>query len=223
MPEPQVRRATRDEIPELAAVLARAFGRDPFFSYLAGNAPERNLRMRMGWAGILRHASAGLRETWTTQDVAGVAIWLPPGRGASSFIDSLRLAPALARLTGWRRLREVSAATELLEERRRNHVPAPHWYLSALGVDPDRQRQGIGSALLRLVLDRADADRTPVYLETATARNVLLYERHGFDVVEELILPRTDVRGWLMLRPAGASAAGSDPSTPGHPSPTGSG
>lgn len=221
--EAQVRRANRDEIPELATVLARAFGHDPFFSYLAGDAPERNLRMRLGWAGILRLASAGLRETWTTDDSAGVAIWLPPGRGASSFLDSLRLAPALARMTGWRRLREVSAATELLEKRRRSHVPAPHWYLSALGVDPDRQGQGIGSALLRLVLDRADADGTPAYLETATARNVLLYERHGFEVVEELILPRTDIRGWLMLRPPMASAAASARATPGHPSPTGSG
>lgn len=205
----------------MAAVLARAFARDPFFSWLAGEAPERNLRMRMGWAGILRHGSAALRETWTTQDVVGVAIWLPPGRGASSFLDSLRLAPALARLTGWRRLREVSAATELLEQRRRAHVGAPHWYLSALGVDPDRQRQGIGSALLDVVLRRADADRTPVYLETATARNVLLYERHGFEVVEELILPRTDVRGWLMLRPATSETSAAAPRR--HPSRSGSG
>ena len=200
MSEARVRRATEAEIPAMAAVLARAFAHDPYVSWLTGDAPERNLRMRMWWAGILRHASGGLRETWTTDDVSGVAIWLPPGRRASSVLDSLRMVPALARLTGWRRLREVAAATELLEARRRAHVPGPHWYLSALGVEPDRQRQGIGSALLRIVLDRADSDRTPAYLETATARNVLLYERHGFEMVEELILPRTDVRGWLMLR-----------------------
>lgn len=221
MSEPSVRRATEADVPAMAAVLARAFARDPYFSWLTGDAPERNLRMRMGWTGILRHASAGLRETWTTDDVAGVAVWVPPGRGASSLVDSLRMVPALARLTGWRRLREVSAATELLEQRRRAHAPAPHWYLSALGVDPEHQRRGIGTALLRLVLDRADADATPAYLEAATARNVLLYERHGFDVVEELILPRTDIHGWLMLRPPAASAAASDRATPAHPSPTG--
>jgi len=223
MPTAQVRRATQADIPAMAAVLARAFAHDPFFGWLAGDAPERNLRMRMGWSGILGHASAGLRETWTTGDVAGVAIWLPPGRGASSFVDSLRLVPALARLTGWRRLREVSAATDLLEQRRRTHVPGLHWYLSALGVDPGRQRQGIGSALLGHILERADADRIPAYLETATARNVLLYERHGFGVVEELILPGTDIRGWLMVRGPMASAAPSDRAAPGHPSPTGSG
>lgn len=223
MGEPAVRRATREEIPELATVLARAFARDPFFAYLAGDAPERSLRMRLGWGGILRHASAGMQETWTTDDRAGVAIWSPPGRRASSLVDSLRMVPALARLTGWRRLREVAAAVEHLERRREALVPVPHWYLSALGVDPDRQRQGIGSALLAPVLLRADADGTPAYLETATAHNVLLYERHGFDVVEEVILPKTDVRGWLMLRPPMASAAAPAGAAPGHPSPRGSG
>ena len=101
---------------------------------------------------------------------------------------------------GYRRLQEVSRAIEFLEERRRHHVPGPHWDLSAIGVDPSRQGEGIGSALMAPVLERADAQRMPAYLETATARNVLLYERLGFVVLEELTLPRTDVHGWLMDR-----------------------
>jgi GNAT superfamily N-acetyltransferase len=195
-----VRRATREEIPELAAVLARAFVSDPFFGWLAGRATERNQRMRDGWSGVLRFASADLVETWTTEDRAGVAIWIPPGRAPSSLLGSLRLVPAMARMTTWRRLREASAAIETLEAHRHRHVPEPHFYLSALGVEPAQQGEGIGSALVGPVLAEADRTRTPAYLETATARNVLLYERHGFDVVEELILPRTDIRGWLMLR-----------------------
>lgn len=206
-----VRRATHAEIPDLAAVLARAFVRDPFFSYLAGEAAERTQRMRDGWSGILRHASAGLSETWTTDGRAGVALWIPPDRRASSLLDSLRLIPALARLTGWRRLRDASVAIEVLEERRRAHAPTPHYYLSALGVEPELQGTGIGSALIAPTLATADAAGTPAYLETATARNVLLYERHGFDVVEELILPKTDVHGWLMLR---APVTGRAPAAP---------
>lgn len=202
----EVRRARPDDIRELAAVLASAFVRDPFFGWLAGEASERNQRMREGWTGILRFASAGLSETWTTDDRAGVAIWIPPGRAASSPLDALRLTPALARMTTWRRLREAAAAVEELERHRRRHVPEPHWYLSALGVDPARQGEGIGSALIGPVLAAADAGSAPAYLETATARNVLLYERHGFDVVEELVLPRTDIHGWLMLRRPRAEA-----------------
>jgi ribosomal protein S18 acetylase RimI-like enzyme len=198
-----VRRATRDDVPALAEVLARAFARDPFFAWLAGDAPERNQRMRDGWASILRHASAGLTETWTTTDRAGASIWIPPGRSVSGPLDALRLLPGLARLTTWRRLRGASDAVEALERQRHRHAPRRHWYLSALGVDPAKQGEGIGSALLAPTLERADRDGTPAYLETAVARNVLLYERLGFEVVDEIVLPRTDVHGWLMLRPAG--------------------
>jgi GNAT superfamily N-acetyltransferase len=183
----------------LAAVLARAFAHDPFFGYLAGDAPERNQRMRDGWTGILRHASARLSHTWTTDDLAGAAIWLPPAH-RTPLLDTLRLVPEMARLTGWRRLRLAADALEELERRRKRHAPGRHFYLSALGVEPERQGSGIGTALMGPVLDRCDHERLPAYLETAAARNVLLYERVGFEVVEELILPKTDIRGWLMRR-----------------------
>ena len=195
-----VRLATIDEISELAAVLARAFAHDPFYAWMAGDAPERNQRMRDGWSGILRYGSAHMEQTYTTDDHAGVAIWLPPGHRGPSVIDSLRQMPALARLAGWGRLRKIGDAMADLEAHRRRHAPSPHFYLSALGVEPDRQGEGVGTALVQPVLDRCDRDRTPAYLETAVARNVLLYERLGFDVVEEIDLPGTDIHGWLMLR-----------------------
>jgi GNAT superfamily N-acetyltransferase len=194
-----LRLARRDDVPALAAMLTRAFADDPFFRYLAGDAPERNQRMRDGWSGMLRYGSARLSHTWTTDDLAGAAIWLPPGH-RTPVLDSLRLVPELARFVGWRRLRIAADAVDELERHRRRHVPGPHFYLSALGVEPDRQGTGIGTALMGPVIARCDRDALPAYLETAVARNVLLYERVGFGVVDELILPGTDIRGWLMRR-----------------------
>ena len=196
-----VRLATAGEIGDMAALLGRAFASDPFHAYLAGDAPERSQRMRDGWSGILRFTSDRLSTTYTTDDLAGVAIWHPPGYHGAGFIDSMRMLPSVSRLAGgYGRLREVSRAIEALEARRREHVPMPHFYLSALGVEPERQGEGIGTALMRPVLERADREQHPAYLETATGRNVLLYERQGFSVVEELTLPGTDVHGWLMRR-----------------------
>jgi ribosomal protein S18 acetylase RimI-like enzyme len=160
--------------------------------------------MRVGWVGLLRHASDGLSTTYTTDDHAGAALWHPPGYGGAGFIGSLRMMPSLARLAGgYGRLRSISRVVDTLEARRHAHVPQRHFYLSAVGVDPERQGRGIGTALLRPVLERANAAGIPAYLETAVARNVLLYERLGFDVVEELDLPDIDIHGWLMLRRAG--------------------
>ena len=73
-------------------------GKKPFFAYLAGDAPERNQRMRDGWTGFLRHASNGLSHTYTTDDHAGVAVWHPPGYTGAGFIDSLRLLPSATRM-----------------------------------------------------------------------------------------------------------------------------
>lgn len=197
-----VRIATERDIGPMASMLARAFAGDPFYAYLAGDAPERAERMRVGWLGILRHSSDRLSATYTTDDHAGAAIWHRPGYGGPTFFASLRMLRSMARLAGgFKRLRDISRAIEFLEERRRHHVPEPHFYLSAIGVDPSRQGEGIGSALMRPALDLADARAVPAYLETATARNVLLYERHGFVVLEELTLPGTDVHGWLLRRP----------------------
>jgi ribosomal protein S18 acetylase RimI-like enzyme len=79
-------------------------------------------------------------------------------------------------------------------------VPLRHWYLPTLGVDPPRQGQGVGSALIQPVLSRADAEGLLCYLETETAGNVAFYERHGFEVVVEDDLPRGGPHFWTMKR-----------------------
>lgn len=58
-----------------------------------------------------------------------------------------------------------------------------YWYVGFLAVDPDYQGQGVGCLLLQLVLDKADRDDLPIYLETSNPKNVPWYERFGFVVV----------------------------------------
>jgi hypothetical protein len=45
-------------------------------------------------------------------------------------------------------------------------------------------------------LDRARADGVPAYLETATAGNVALYERSGWQVTQQLSVEGLDV--WIL-------------------------
>jgi GNAT superfamily N-acetyltransferase len=158
--------------------------------------------MRIGWEGLLRHGSAGLSATWTTDDLAGAAMWIPPERSASSAIENLRLIYSLGRFAGWRRLPQVSSLYTFVEKRRHHHLPGPHAYLAGIGVDPARQGGGNGTALLRPMIERADREGFPAYLETGTARNLPFYERAGFRIVEELTLPNTAISGWLMVRDA---------------------
>jgi ribosomal protein S18 acetylase RimI-like enzyme len=51
-----------------------------------------------------------------------------------------------------------------------------------VGVVPQVQCAGLGGALLRRGLERADAQRMPAYLEATNWRNAKLYRRFGFEV-----------------------------------------
>jgi len=72
--------------------------------------------------------------------------------------------------------------------------------LQTLGVEPVHQGKGYGSLLLEHFIEKMATDPLPIFLETSTQRNVNFYERFGFQVMEEEIVPGTNVRQWYLLR-----------------------
>jgi ribosomal protein S18 acetylase RimI-like enzyme len=96
--------------------------------------------------------------------------------------------------------RDFLAALAYMDEIHRRGVPGPHWYLWALGVEPNCQGRGIGSRLILPVLTRADQDEVPCYLETESERNVAFYERRGSKVVSDGYPPGLQIRMWTMWR-----------------------
>ncbi|WHT22887.1 GNAT family N-acetyltransferase [Crossiella sp. CA-258035] len=57
------------------------------------------------------------------------------------------------------------------------------WWLEHFYLDPDLQGRGLGSAVLRTLLARADAEAAPVRLNVLQGSAAQrLYERHGFTV-----------------------------------------
>ncbi len=69
-----------------------------------------------------------------------------------------------------------------------------------------RGRRGIGSALLRPTLDRADAAGLAAYIEASSERSAALHERLGFVHTQVLALPEGGPSLWLMRRPPERSA-----------------
>lgn len=105
--------------------------------------------------------------------------------------------PGLIRYTGASRLPRLWRPIRRSEAR---YPRQPHRYLYLVGVEPGRQGRGTGSALVRAGLEACDRDRMPAYLESSKERNVPLYERHGFRVVERLDRGRSAPSMWLMWR-----------------------
>ena len=189
-----IRKATRDEAPALAAVMARAFYDDPVFTWFFPNPRKRLAQSRRYFADRTRILMRQ-EEIYTVDGLPAAAMWARPGEWRDPPLAVLRqlftFAPAMGR--------RIPGALRGLREIEERHPSKPHWYLSVLGTDPPRQGEGLGSALLRPVLDECDRLEIPAYLETSTERNVAFYIRHGFKVADELTLPHGPPM-WFMWR-----------------------
>jgi len=82
------------------------------------------------------------------------------------------------------------------------HDPAEqHWHLGPIGILPDHQGAGIGSALMQRFCREVDACRSMAYLETDLEKNVRFYEKFGFKVVATSDV--LHVKNSYMVRPGG--------------------
>ena len=153
-------------------------------------------QLERSFALSLRKIFLAQDECYTTDGIGGGAIWACPGEWHLGLFTQIRLTPALASING----RAVARLLQAVNAAESNHPKEPHYYLAFLGVEPTMQGKGIGSALLRQVLQRCDRDGVPAYLEASTPRNRALYERNGFNVTEEFFLGKGSPPLWRMWR-----------------------
>ena len=171
-------------------MLAAGFHDDPAWRHLLPDPATRARRLRRFFEVEIGHLPAG-NQVWLAlgegrgERVAGAAAWAEPGHWRSPVLRTIRYAPAMAAVFGRRiavAARSLARAEHLhaRSERERGRE-AGHWYLHYLCVEPASQGRGIGSMLLRPLLERCDGDRLDAFLESSTERSAALYERHGFE------------------------------------------
>jgi ribosomal protein S18 acetylase RimI-like enzyme len=182
---PPFRRATLGDVPSLARLFAAAFVRDPLFDWLARAGTKRQRALQSFFARMLERRTLPHGETWVCADGLAAAAWIPPHAQAapSRLTEDLRMLPVILRLTGLSRLPRGAAMAAAMESA---HPKVPYYYLAFIGVAPRMQGAGLGSALLRQTLARADAVGAGAYLENSNPRNLRLYERAGFVVTREV-------------------------------------
>jgi len=191
-------------------VLGRAFHDDPLWSALLPDSEVRQTllaRMFTAWIKTLAVAK-GVAETTLRLQV--VALWLPPGKdiGPWAMARSGFAMPRIVMTMPAQDRKRMMAIDRQFRERRKKLMPDPYWYLMAIGVEPEHQGRGLGSALVRSGMRKADHDRTLIYLETETERNVGYYEHLGFEVIEEIEAIGLGFTVWLMIRsPRGSGSA----------------
>ena len=192
--------------PSDRASAARVFAR-AFFHYpvMVSHWPDPARRARYLEWYLGCALSYGLRygQVYTTRDLAGLALWLPPGQTHFTLWRYIRAGFLLTPLLMGIR-QSFALAMQQDDAAQKVHAeiaPGPHWYLWMLGVDPAQQGKGIGGLLMRPALEQADRQHLPSYLETHDEKNVPFYLKHGFDLLRTEQVPGSELRFWGFLRP----------------------
>jgi GNAT superfamily N-acetyltransferase len=166
-------RAGEADIEVLTDVIAEAFFPLAPCQWLIPDQAARRAIFPGYFRMYVEHALAdGLVQM--TPDRAAAALWIP---GTGPTAPPAGYTERLAALTGTH-LPNFQAFDEALD----HHHPAGifHHHLAILAVRPDRQGQGIGTALLNAHHADLDDQGIPAYLEASDERTRRLYLNHGY-------------------------------------------
>lgn len=188
--------------------LTRAFMKDPMWSIVLPDETTRADAFRPMWKALIDFSRV-YGEAYTTSEAEGAACWLAPGNTKMTLWKMVRTGMGLPCSMMGLPKDARNRFFGMMRFTDRNHselMPGRHWYLMALGVAPGRQGRGIGAHLLAPILQRADDEGLPCYLETQTERNVAFYRKLGFEVLREVREPVGGLPIWFMVRPPGSPA-----------------
>ena len=189
-----VRTATPEDLATVVDTAARSLADEAMLRWSFGEDGFRE-RIRRHFA---HYDGENVRHGWVrvAADGAAIAVWIPPG----SREEHEAIGPA-----------PPGGEVEILGDHAERfaafwgwvgeHEPAePLLYLSHIAIVPERQREGLGTALMRDGLAQADRDSVPTWLETSVAANSAYYERFGFRTVVEEDAPDGGPHIWFMRR-----------------------
>ncbi|WP_119295814.1 GNAT family N-acetyltransferase [Streptomyces sp. YIM 130001] len=197
MPPPQdtpiVRPITDADVPTAVDTLARSFADYAFTRHVIA-ADGHEDRIRRFQELCLTRIGMVYGRAWVADAGRAVAVWTTPDQDPSPAFAEI--GTLLGDLAGDR-----APAYESADQALAPHRPQePAWFLNTVGVIPEAQGRGLGTAVLTPGIEAAARSGHPAFLETSSERNVAFYKRLGFDVTAETPLPDGGPRTWCMRR-----------------------
>ena len=171
------------DLDQVGPLCARAFDDYPLLEQLFDEPAGRAIVAHRLYTAIVADcvAHGTVDAAFDGDTLLGVAAWLPPGAYPLTLRRQLAMAGVVTAVLRHfpRRARLGLQAINRIEA---DHpTDEPHWYLATIAVDPPAQGRGIGSRLVRGVLDAADERGQACFLETTKESNRAWYHRLGFD------------------------------------------
>ena len=194
-------RLGKSQIKPAADMLARAFQDYPANVYNFPDVSESKDKSFYFFQFLICYGLLYGEVYSTSPNLEGVAVWLPSEKANMTLRRVIRSGGLSMRLKlGRKTYSQVMSFGGYLTSIHKRHAPFKHWFLIVLGVNPDYQGKGYASTLLKAMFARIDKEHLPCYLETHDEKNLPIYQHCGFKVVDESIVPDTQITNWAMLR-----------------------
>ncbi|KAK5228328.1 hypothetical protein LTR47_000346 [Exophiala xenobiotica] len=197
----------QDEVVRFAQVLCSAFSNDPLNRYLFLGRESRpdhpklladahdGDRLEYWLPGILKRFKNG-EVLVQSSNWAAVALWILP-----TGIEKPAPAAPQTTTTTSTASEGVDEYTTTVDHLKEKYLGEDrlHWTLHLIGRAPDRPDKGAVRALVSPFLDRARAEKVPVWLEATNEHARDVYAHLGFTVVEEFRIGKGVVNseGWV--------------------------
>jgi ribosomal protein S18 acetylase RimI-like enzyme len=182
--------------PVVGRILGQAMAPSPLNSAALGQSVRRNEVL----FGTLISVREDIFVAKDAGEIVGVMAW---AEWPDCQIPMKRMLPLLPKIVRGVGLGSTMRLFKWMPRWAKHDPSEPHVHFGPFGVNPERQRQGIGSTMLAHFCEHVDGSKAAAYLETDTESNVALYRRFGWEVTaEEKVL---GVPNWFMWRPPAAT------------------
>ncbi|MEU8772838.1 GNAT family N-acetyltransferase [Streptomyces sp. NPDC048606] len=194
----EIRQADRSERDEVARLLDEAFRDDPVSGWVFPD-PEHRAAVHGRFLGVFVDVALAEGRIDRAADGSAAALWLRIPAGEPEGEDEIPAKMRAVADPDNERCELVGRLTGAVHP-----TAEEHEYLLMIAVEPGRQGEGLGTELMRPVLERCDRDGVPAYLEASSERSRRLYERLGFAFTGEAVrLPEGPLMWPMWRKPRG--------------------
>lgn len=192
----------KNELDVFSNNLAVSFKGYPLFEELS-NYKYNVKKMKRFWKVSLKTISKKAFFLVDSEKANSLAIFLPyQKKGISTWeyvkAGALSLLPTL----GIKTTNRMTSFEKFALEIKNKYAKPDCWYLFTFITMPEFRGKGMGSKIIKPMLNYIDFQNQECYLETVSPANVEIYKNFGFDLKEEVKVPNTNLTLYAMLRPA---------------------
>ena len=176
-----MKRAKFEDKNVVVDILTKSFKNDPHINFLLEKSKNKNkLRIIMEY---VFEESYNKGEIYLNEDNTAVALWNTSKKERFNWKFIYRNLSFLWQIG-------VESTVRILKTDKLVHMRHPRMgrfaHLYTIGVLPDSQGKGYARMLINFMVQKMNTTKTSMYLETANATNIGIYNKMGFHIFDTI-------------------------------------